>query len=152
MAERTVPVFVPVPVSCCHTEARRHCFRMECRRSGAAPSFSLSPDLAAQHREGRWEREQEARLQTEPVTPTPFRDAAKQLVSRRARALRSAGAGLSCTCTRPPFVVQQGDSRLFHKHGARKQTPCLDIRSDFIRLDAMSFRLCYIQNHLACTR
>lgn len=58
VAERTVPVFVPVPVSRCHTEARRHCFRIGCRRSAAAPPpppqpGSLSPsDLAARGRQG----------------------------------------------------------------------------------------------------
>lgn len=119
VAEWTVPVFVPVPVSCCHTEARRHCFRIECRRSGCAPSLSLSPDLAAQHRggvPGERESEQEARLHTEPVTPKPFRDTVKQLADGP-RAPRSGGVRLSCTCTRPPFVVQKGDSRLFRKHG-----------------------------------
>lgn len=46
-----------------------------------ARSLSLSGDLAAQHREGSWEREQEARLQTELVTPTRIRDAVRQLAA-----------------------------------------------------------------------
>lgn len=34
-------------------------------------------------------------------------------------------AQLTCICTRPPFVVQWGDSRLSCKHCASKQTLCL---------------------------
>lgn len=47
VAEWTVPVFVPVPVSRCHPESRRHCFRIQHRRSGLLPhSIMLSFDLA----------------------------------------------------------------------------------------------------------
>lgn len=46
-----------------------------------ARSLSLSPDLAAQHREGSREGEQEARLQTELVTPTRIRGAVRQLAA-----------------------------------------------------------------------
>lgn len=75
VAERTVPVFVPVPVSRCHTEARRHCFRIGCRRSAAAPpppsqpgSLSLSPsDLAARGRQGGELGQRESRR---PDTPS----------------------------------------------------------------------------------
>lgn len=47
VAEWTVPVFVPVPVSRCHPEARRHCFRIQPRRSGLLLHLvMLSFDLA----------------------------------------------------------------------------------------------------------
>ena len=73
VAEWTVPVFVPVPVSRCQPEARRHCFRMERRRSGLLPlSLSLPTSLPSRGRGAG--REQEARLHTVLVTPTCIGD------------------------------------------------------------------------------
>ena len=113
VAEWTVPVFVPVPVSRCQPEARRHCFRMERRRSGLLP-LSLSPDLAAQQREGSWER---------AGGQAPHSAGHTYMYRRYAR---TTGCWEHThTHTRPPFVVQQGDSRFSRKHRAGKQTPCL---------------------------
>lgn len=122
VAEWTVPVFVPVPVSRCHPEARRHCFRIERRRSGLLPrllAFSLPTSPPSRQRGAG--REQEVRLQTEPVTPKPIRDTVRQTCCW-AGALFASGSAcrykhiqtqLTRTCTRPPFVIQQGDSRFF---------------------------------------
>ncbi|KAI9533996.1 hypothetical protein NQZ68_018364 [Dissostichus eleginoides] len=67
VAEWTVPVFVPVPVSRCHQEARRYCFRIERPEVRAAPSLSPPSSLPSTGRgagrgRGAW-------LQTELVTP-----------------------------------------------------------------------------------
>lgn len=73
VAEWKVPVFVPVPVSRCHPEACRHCFRSESRRSGLLPHL---PALSAfEMGVGRGE---EARLQTEPVAPKRTRDPVRE--------------------------------------------------------------------------
>lgn len=78
--------------------------------SGCPPhsgSLSLSPsDLAG--RGAGTEREQEA-----------------DEAAGRAAALKGERTAPTCTCTRPPFVVQRGDSRLSCKHGASKHTVCL---------------------------
>ncbi|KAA8595080.1 hypothetical protein FQN60_012215 [Etheostoma spectabile] len=88
VAEWTVPVFVPVPVSRCHPEARRHCFRNDRRRSGLLPySLALSFPMTSLPSRGRGAgRVQEARLQTELVTPKPIRDAGDSRFSRKHRA------------------------------------------------------------------
>lgn len=60
LSQRQVPVFVPVPVSRCHTEARRHCFRASAGGQGFSLSLSrwgcFSADHTAQPREGSLEK------------------------------------------------------------------------------------------------
>lgn len=72
LSQRQVPVFVPVPVSRCHTEARRHCFRANAGGQGFSLSLSLSLGLflCRPHgpaKGGEPGESRKAKLQTKPA-------------------------------------------------------------------------------------